>query len=132
MTLGSRVAVFDEHGRILLIRPTYAKGWILPGGGVERGETVIEAAVRELREEAGIIPIEAPLLHGFHLNDAGFRGDHLACFVVRKFSQADWSPNAEVADARFFDLAELPEDINQGSARRILEIVNGLTPDPKW
>jgi ADP-ribose pyrophosphatase YjhB (NUDIX family) len=132
MTLGSRVAVFDGQGRVLLIRPTYAGSWILPGGGVERGETIIEAAVRELREEAGIIPAEAPVLHGFHSNEKSFRGDHLASFVVRVFSQAEWSPNSEVAEARFFDVSNLPKDINQGSARRIAEIVAGLTPDPRW
>src|SRR6187200_446523 len=39
MSLGVRALVRDENGRILLIRHSYAPGWLLPGGGVERGET---------------------------------------------------------------------------------------------
>lgn len=50
------VLVVVEHaGRYLLIherRP--GEGWYLPAGGVEAGETLIEAAVRETQEEAGV------------------------------------------------------------------------------
>src|SRR5438552_10539353 len=37
MTLGVRAAVFDEEGRIIMVRHRYAPGWLLPGVGVERG-----------------------------------------------------------------------------------------------
>jgi len=49
-------AVVTEEGRILLAR--HEKGgesyWVLPGGAVEPGETLVAALVRELREEAGL------------------------------------------------------------------------------
>lgn len=49
---GCRVFAFDEAGRILLIRHSYGSGnWMLPGGGIGRGEDPLEAALRELREE---------------------------------------------------------------------------------
>ena len=56
ITLGVRAAVIDDQRRVLLVRHTYAPGWLLPGGGVERGETVFNAVKRELKEESGIIP----------------------------------------------------------------------------
>jgi ADP-ribose pyrophosphatase YjhB (NUDIX family) len=51
---GANVYATDAEGRILVVRPTYSKEWMLPGGRVERGETPHEAAVRETREETGL------------------------------------------------------------------------------
>lgn len=45
---------FDEHGRVLLVHPTYKDTWDLPGGYVERGESPAAACRRELREELGL------------------------------------------------------------------------------
>ena len=44
----------DEEGRILMIRRTDNDLYSIPGGEVEPGETVTQAAVREVKEETGI------------------------------------------------------------------------------
>lgn len=133
MTLGTRTVVFRDGTReVLLVRHVYAPGWMLPGGGVERGETLAQAAVRELYEEAGIVAEEEPLLHGIFLNDAQFRGDHVACFVVRRFREGGFSPNAEIAEARFFPADRLPKDTTAGTARRIAELLAGRRAPPVW
>ncbi len=44
----------DEEGRILLVKPTYKEGWLLPGGKIELGETPSSACSREVKEELGI------------------------------------------------------------------------------
>jgi 8-oxo-dGTP pyrophosphatase MutT (NUDIX family) len=55
-----RVVVLDAAGKVLLFQthdrdhPDLGTWWELPGGGMEPGETYLEAAVRELREETGI------------------------------------------------------------------------------
>jgi 8-oxo-dGTP pyrophosphatase MutT (NUDIX family) len=46
--------IFDRRGRILLQQRSDGGQWGLPGGGVEIGETVAEAVVREVREETGL------------------------------------------------------------------------------
>jgi 8-oxo-dGTP pyrophosphatase MutT (NUDIX family) len=48
------VAVTNEAGEILLIRRSDNDNWALPGGGVDIGESLAEAGVRETREETGI------------------------------------------------------------------------------
>ena len=56
-----RLVVLDAEGRVLLFRtreptlPELGSWWELPGGGIDGGETYLEAAVRELREETGIV-----------------------------------------------------------------------------
>jgi 8-oxo-dGTP pyrophosphatase MutT (NUDIX family) len=49
------VAIRDETGRVLLARHVEGDRWLLPGGGVEPGETPADAAVREAWEETGVI-----------------------------------------------------------------------------
>ncbi|NQV05885.1 NUDIX domain-containing protein [bacterium] len=57
--LGAAVVVFDEEGRILLVRrgpeATRSGLWSVPAGFVDYGENVREAAARELEEETGLI-----------------------------------------------------------------------------
>jgi 8-oxo-dGTP pyrophosphatase MutT (NUDIX family) len=55
-----RVVVRDSEGRILLFHardveaPELGEWWELPGGGIDAGESYLQAAIRELREETGI------------------------------------------------------------------------------
>jgi 8-oxo-dGTP pyrophosphatase MutT (NUDIX family) len=60
----SRVILLDPAGRVLLLHTR--NWWITVGGGIDPGETSIEAAVREVREETGIVITAAdlgPVIH---------------------------------------------------------------------
>lgn len=56
-----RLVVLDAQGQILLFHtrspdyPELGTWWELPGGGIDPGESYVEAAVRELREETGLV-----------------------------------------------------------------------------
>ena len=50
----ARAVVFDDQGRILLIRRGDNKQWALPAGGMEPGESVTECMAREVWEETGL------------------------------------------------------------------------------
>lgn len=132
LTLGTRCVVLDGRDGVLLIRHTYAPGWLLPGGGVERGETIQAAALRELREEAAVIAEEEPRLLGLYLNDRVFPGDHVACLVLCKFRREAWSPNREIAEAGFFAVDALPESTTGGTRRRIAEALGAPVASWEW
>ena len=54
-TTSAGCVIFDDRGRVLLLRRTDEKTWCFPKGGVEAGETLQETARREVREEAGLL-----------------------------------------------------------------------------
>lgn len=134
MTLGVRAAVFDSDGKVLLIQHSYTPGWHFPGGGVEPGETTIEALSRELDEEAGIVLAGEAELFGLYFSRHISRRDHVAVFVCRRWRQAraPQIPNIEIVDCQFFPAHSLPEGTTAGTRRRIAEIVGGAPRTADW
>lgn len=132
LTLGVRIVVHDADGRILLVRHTYAPGWLFPGGGVERGETAAEAARRELAEEAGIIAASPLTLFGLYANEENFPGDHVALFVLDHFEQQDRKTSLEIAEMGFFSPQGLPAGTTGGTLRRLAEIAGTRPPEAVW
>ena len=132
MTLGVRAAVLDAKEGVLLVRHSYAPGWLFPGGGVERGETIHQALEREVHEEAGIVITGRPHFHGLLSNEEKFPGDHIAFFVIRDFRQDAPKASFEIKEARFFPLEQLPEGTTGGTRRRIAEILDGREAAPLW
>ncbi len=133
MTLGVRVIACDAQGRICLVRHTYTPGWLLPGGGVEPGETALDALERELREEAAVGLTRTPALLGFYHNKAASRRDHVALYHAEAITHLDTPrPRFEIAERGFFALDALPEGTSPATLRRIAEWREGRPPAPEW
>lgn len=133
MTLGVRVIATDAQGRICLVRHTYTPGWLLPGGGVEPGETALDALERELREEAAIALASTPVLLGLFHNKAASRRDHVALYLAEAISHLDTPrPRFEIAERGFFALDALPGETSPATLRRIAEWREGRIPAAEW
>lgn len=133
MTLGVRALVIDGEGRIFLVKHSYVSGWHLPGGGVEAGETLVEAAARELREEGNIELTAPPRLHGIFFNSRASRRDHVALFVVSAFRQvAAPVPDREIVAHGFFAADALPNDTTAATRARIVEVLGGAPVSERW
>ncbi|GIF67639.1 hypothetical protein Ais01nite_56740 [Asanoa ishikariensis] len=94
--LSARLLLFDGDFRVLLLRFAFdrrhvsefgAYGWCAPGGGVEPGESLAEAAAREAREEIGLAvapgDLGAPVAYiGGHADLGWARGLFRDCFFA--------------------------------------------------
>lgn len=132
LTLGARAVVFDGEGRVLLIEHSYTPGWHLPGGGVERGESVELAIIRELEEEAGIRPEGRPLLVSLHDNVRSFPGDHVLLYRVDAWVEVPATSRGEILRREWFDPRDLPPAVTAGTRRRLAEVLDGTAPDLFW
>lgn len=81
------VLIRDDRGAVLLVKPTYKKGWDIPGGYVEPAESPRDAAAREVREELG-----------------------LDCAIGRLIA-IDWAPHPDEGDKLLFVFAASAPDV---------------------
>jgi 8-oxo-dGTP diphosphatase len=122
--LGVSVAVRrgDQVLLVLRARPPLAGLWSLPGGLVETGETLIEAAKRELREETGIAVAISGAVDRAEIIARDEAGKVEAHYVLVVFAATYESGEARAADdaadvmwASLSDLAKL--DLTADTAR---------------
>jgi 8-oxo-dGTP pyrophosphatase MutT (NUDIX family) len=133
MTLGVRALVVDERRHVFLVQHSYVRGWHLPGGGVETGETLIDALIRELREEANIEPTAPPRLHGIFFNERVSRRDHVAVYVLTDFRRiGEPVPDREIIAHGFFALDQLPNETTAATRARIIEVLGGAPISERW
>lgn len=106
---------------MLLVKPTYKDGWEIPGGYVEKGESPLAAATREVTEELGIM-LDISELWAPHPAECDrllfiFRAENLRQDEAHRLTLA----SDEIADARFSRLDDLPNLLPDRLARRVDE-----------
>lgn len=132
---GSMVFAFDKNReKILLVKRRDIPVWVLPGGGIEKGETDEEAAVRETKEESGydikIIRKVAEYIH----KGSGKKNNLFEAVVIGGMAET----NKEASAIDFFYPDKMPElrhplidewivDLNKKSKEVIKRKIQGVT-----
>lgn len=134
LSMGVCAIVLNDKNEVLLVRNSYRHGWYLPGGGVKRGETVLETIKRELKEEVQLDCLEEPkFLGGPYYSRIDFKHDHVLVFEVSKWKKLDSSSGSiEIDEEQFFALDSLPVDLAPAVKRRLKEYKSKLAAGERW
>lgn len=130
-TLDVRAIVVDSSQKVLLVKHTYIAGWYLPGGLVERGESLTTAVIRELYEETGIKPTSKPLLFSVYLHSMKGVSNYPAVFIIDQYKLLP-QKSPEIKELGWFSTKELPADTSPATQRRLKEYFEQLPIAEKW
>ena len=110
-------AILRRDSRVLLVRHEKQgrEYWLLPGGGVDGGETLVAALKRELAEELGIdddLPLEGPVALADSISPPGWPPKHVVHIVFAgslgdRSLERVTSTDEAVRNQRLFDVDEL-------------------------
>lgn len=129
-TVGVRALVLKGDS-VLLVKHTYQPLWYTVGGAVERGESPLQAIVRELREEVGALLDKAPKLSSVYYSRNQNRDDYVIFYLVNSY-QFEESNSPEILDKQWFPLHQLPEDVSPATQRRIDEYLGKIPLSDTW
>ena len=123
MTVGVRVIIHNQKNEVALVKHSYIGGWFLPGGGVDKGESIFAAVHREVFEETGLSNIYDIQLLDVQLNRYVSERDHVCIFSAKTDAELNFTSSLEIREARFFDLDQLPGNIDELS----LNVLNAVS-----
>lgn len=99
-----------DGGVVLIKRKNYPYGWALPGGFVDYGESLEDAALREAKEETGLDIMDLKQFHTYSTPDRDPR-HHTISTVFTGKGKGVLKGSDDAEDAKVFTEDNLPEDI---------------------
>lgn len=122
-TIGTNIVIV-KAGKVLLTRRSDIPMWCLPGGRVDAGESVAQAAIREAREETGLDVKLKALVGVYSRPNWRSRGDHVILFLAEPISGEIGLSN-ETTDIGYFAPDELPNLLLSWHQQRIADALAG-------
>jgi ADP-ribose pyrophosphatase YjhB (NUDIX family) len=119
------VAVIHEE-KVLLTKREDFEVWCLPSGGVEEGESLAEAALRETKEETGV-DVELTRLVGVYSRLGGIHDVHAILFTAKPIGGELKTQPGETIEVAYFSFEELPLEMAFGHKKRIADALGGVS-----
>lgn len=123
--LAVNVAVIHE-GKILLTQREDFETWVLPSGGVEEGESLAQAAIRETKEETGL-DVELTRLVGIYSRLGDWAPGYMVLFAAQPVGGERKCQEGETIAVEWFAFNELPSPLSLGHKRRIEDAISGAS-----
>ena len=125
--MGAAAVLLDDRGRVLLVKHSYGRlNWELPGGASEEGELIVRTALREVREETGLI-VEVEKMTGVYY-EQGRDAHHFVFLCQRPGEMQEPHPDEEeITEVGYFPSDSLPRPISDFTVRRIQDALFGST-----
>jgi 8-oxo-dGTP pyrophosphatase MutT (NUDIX family) len=120
---GARALILRDN-KVLLIKNLNLPYWTMPGGGVDKGEKAEECVIRELYEELDLTDLMVDYKLGEYYTDYEGKKGTVSIFIITpptEYFTVQW----EIADACWFPLDALPDDMSPATLRRIAEYKEG-------
>jgi 8-oxo-dGTP pyrophosphatase MutT (NUDIX family) len=114
----------DHHREILLVHRRVPRLWALPKGTPDRGETIVETALREVREETGIaVEAEDPLgdISYFFVRDRTRFHKTVHFFLMRPVGGGIELHDHEFDEVRWFQIEEALQIMTHATEREVVE-----------
>lgn len=124
-------ALIERDDKVLLVRHSYMPGWLLPGGGVRRGEPAEHAILRELKEEIGLTRSAPPELFGIYSRQTGWVTNVIVLYRLRD-AEFSFRPNLEVREIQLADPRSPPPQTPVSVRRRLAELIGVEPRNPHW
>ena len=123
--LGATVAIIQAN-KILLAKREDFEVWCLPGGMVDPGESIAQAAIREAREETGL-EVDLIRLAGMYSRLGGGGYDvHIALFAAQSIGGVLKPQASEVLELGYFAPDALPEYMFWWHRQQVADAFNGV------
>jgi len=129
--LAASVAIIQEN-RIFLTKRSDVEAWCLPGGSLEPGESIVQAAVREAFEETGLVVAVTRLVGIYYVPHWKYGDNHEVLFAATPIGGTLRPQPSEVAEQGYFTRDHLPEPLLWWHNQRIEDALNNVGGSVVW
>ena len=124
--IAAGILLYNQEGKVLILKPTYKDRWSIPGGVIEAGESLLEGVKREIKEEIGIEADAKRLLvvDSKIVPMAGYTDDSLQIIFEGEVLTDDKIKNIkmatdEISDYKFVEWKEALELLGEHLSNRL-------------
>ena len=128
--VGVAVIPITSQGQVIMIQRRDNRRWAFPGGFVDWGEDIKQAATREIYEETGLSITQFDRLVGIYSSPKRDPRVHSICVTIAAHVEGEFNvvDQGEVLNVQAFDLDEMPRDLmSHDHGRQFDDFLNNRT-----